>query len=133
MPSDHAYKMDYRKMLAFHDKSKADITIGVVAVPIEEAHRFGTLTLGENGYVTEYIEKPDIPRSNLVSMGIYIFNKDVLIKRIMRMQSSLPQCMISVSRLFPGWWGEIEYTGINTMISGAILALSMLIIIRAWS
>ena len=82
MPSDHAYKMDYRKMLAFHDKSKADITVGVVAVPIEEAHRFGTLTLGENGYVTEYIEKPDIPRSNLVSMGIYIFNKDVLIKRI---------------------------------------------------
>jgi len=46
MPSDHAYKMDYRKMLAFHDKSKADITIGVVAVPIEEAHRFGTLYPG---------------------------------------------------------------------------------------
>jgi len=82
MPSDHAYKMDYRKMLEFHDKSKADITVGVVPVPIEEAHRFGTLTLGENGYVTEYIEKPDIPKSNLVSMGIYIFNKDVLIQRI---------------------------------------------------
>ena len=82
MPSDHAYKMDYRKMLEFHDKSKADITVGVVPVPIEEAHRFGTLTLGENGYVTEYVEKPDIPKSNLVSMGIYIFNKDVLIKRI---------------------------------------------------
>ena len=82
MPSDHAYKMDYRKMLEFHDKSKADITVGVVPVPIEEAHRFGTLTLGENGYVTEYVEKPDIPRSNLVSMGIYIFNKDVLIQRI---------------------------------------------------
>jgi glucose-1-phosphate adenylyltransferase len=82
MPSDHAYKMDYRKMLEFHDKSKADITVGVVPVPIEEAHRFGTLTLGENGYVTEYVEKPDIPKSNLVSMGIYIFNKDVLMKRI---------------------------------------------------
>jgi glucose-1-phosphate adenylyltransferase len=82
MPSDHAYKMDYRKMLEFHDKSKADITVGVVPVPIEEAHRFGTLTLGENGYVTEYVEKPDIPKSNLVSMGIYIFNKDVLIQRI---------------------------------------------------
>jgi glucose-1-phosphate adenylyltransferase len=82
MPSDHAYKMDYRKMLEFHDKSKADITVGVVPVPIEEAHRFGTITLGENGYVTEYVEKPDIPKSNLVSMGIYIFNKDVLMKRI---------------------------------------------------
>jgi len=46
MPSDHAYKMDYRKMLEFHDKSKADITVGVVPVPIEEAHRFGTTYSG---------------------------------------------------------------------------------------
>ena len=81
MPSDQAYKMDYRKMLAFHEKSKADVTVGVVPVPIEEAHRFGTLTLDEDGHVIEYIEKPDVPRSNLVSMGIYIFNKDILIKR----------------------------------------------------
>jgi len=82
MPSDQAYKMDYRKMLAFHEKLKADVTIGVVPVPIEEAHRFGTLTLGENGQVIEYLEKPDVPKSNLVSMGIYIFNKDILIKRL---------------------------------------------------
>ncbi len=82
MPSDHAYKMDYRKMLNFHEKSKADITVGVVPVPIEEAHRFGTLTPDENGRVIEYVEKPDVPRSNLVSMGIYIFNKDILIERI---------------------------------------------------
>lgn len=82
MPSDHAYKMDYRKMLAFHEMSKADVTVGVVPVPLEEAHRFGTLTLGKNGYVTEYVEKPDEPRSNLVSMGVYIFNKDVLVKRL---------------------------------------------------
>jgi glucose-1-phosphate adenylyltransferase len=82
MPSDHAYKMDYRKMLAFHEKSKADVTVGVVPVPIQDAHRFGTLTVGNNGYVTEYIEKPDIPKSNLVSMGIYIFNKKVLIERL---------------------------------------------------
>ena len=82
MPSDHVYKMDYRKMLAFHEKSKADITVGVVPVPMEEAHRFGTLTLRNDGYVTEYIEKPDAPRSNMVSMGIYIFNKDILIRRL---------------------------------------------------
>ena len=82
MPSDHAYKMDYRKMLAFHEMSKADVTIGVVPVPIEEAHRFGTLTLGVDGHVIEYIEKPDVPKSNLVSMGIYIFNKDLLIERL---------------------------------------------------
>ena len=82
MPSDQAYKMDYSKMLAFHDKSKADITVGVVAVPIEEAHRFGTLTVGKDGNVNEYVEKPDVPRSNLVSMGIYIINKDVLVRRL---------------------------------------------------
>jgi len=84
MPSDLAYKMDYRKMLAFHEKSKADVTVGVVPVPIEEAHRFGTLTLDDNGYVNEYVEKPDIPTSNLVSMGIYIFNKETLIRRLIR-------------------------------------------------
>jgi glucose-1-phosphate adenylyltransferase len=82
IPSDHAYKMDYRKMLAFHEMSKADVTMGVVPVPIEEAHRFGTLTLGDDGRVIEYVEKPDVPESNLVSMGIYIFNKDVLIQRL---------------------------------------------------
>ena len=58
IPSDHAYKMDYRKMLAFHEMSKADVTIGAVPVPLAEAHRFGTLTLSKDGYVTEYIEKP---------------------------------------------------------------------------
>ncbi len=84
MPSDHAYKMDYRKMLAFHEKSRADVTVGVVPVPIEEAYRFGTLTVDDNGYVLEYVEKPDIPRSNLVSMGIYIFNKEALIRRLVR-------------------------------------------------
>ena len=82
MPSDHAYKMDYRKMFAFHEKSKADVTIAVFSVPIEEAHRFGTLTLEEDGRVIEYVEKPDIPRSNLISMGIYIINKNLLIKRL---------------------------------------------------
>ena len=82
MPSDQAYKMDYRKMLGFHEKSKADITVGVVPVPIEEAHRFGTLTVGKDGNVIEYVEKPDVPKSNLVSMGIYIINKDVLARRL---------------------------------------------------
>jgi len=106
MPSDHAYKMDYRKMLEFHDNSKADITVWCCTGANRRSAPFGTLSLGENGYVTEYVEKPDIPKSNLVSMGIYIFNKDVLIQRIMRTQSRLPQCTISVTRLFPGWSDE---------------------------
>ena len=82
MLSDHVYKMDYRKMLAFHEMSKADVTMGVVPVPIEKAHRFGTFMLGDDGRVIEYVEKPDVPESNLVSMGIYIFNKDFLIQRL---------------------------------------------------
>jgi glucose-1-phosphate adenylyltransferase len=69
-------------MLAFHEKSKADVTIGVVSVPLEEAHRSGTLTVEEDGSVIEYVEKPDILKRNLISMGIYIFNKGVLIRRL---------------------------------------------------
>jgi glucose-1-phosphate adenylyltransferase len=69
-------------MLAFHDSAGADITVSVIPVPMEEAHRFGTLVLENNGYVSEYMEKPDAPKSNLASMGIYIFNKDVLLDRL---------------------------------------------------
>ncbi|MGP8079440.1 MAG: glucose-1-phosphate adenylyltransferase family protein [Dehalococcoidales bacterium] len=106
MPSDHAYKMDYRKMLAFHNKSGADVTVGVVPVPIEEAHRFGTLTLGDNGYVTEYIEKPDVPKSNLVSMGIYIFNKDILISRLVRDAAELSSLHDFGYSIIPGMVGQ---------------------------
>ena len=111
MPSDHAYKMDYRKMLEFHDNSKADITVGVVPVPIEEAHRFGTLSLGENGYVTEYVEKPDIPKSNLVSMGIYIFNKDVLIQRIIEDAEQIASVHDFGYSIIPGMVGRDRVYG----------------------
>jgi len=66
-------------------------------------------------------------------MGIYIFNKDVLIKRIIEDAEQPASVHDFGFSIIPGMVGEIEYTGINTMISGAILALSMLIIIRAWS
>lgn len=82
MPSDHVYKMDYSKMIAFHEQSRADVTIAAVLVPKRQAFRFGVLSTDENGRVLEYIEKPAMPRSNLASMGIYIFNKDVLIRRL---------------------------------------------------
>jgi glucose-1-phosphate adenylyltransferase len=103
--------MDYRKMLEFHDNSKADITVGVVPVPIEEAHRFGTLSLGENGYVTEYVEKPDIPKSNLVSMGIYIFNKDVLIQRIIEDAEQIASVHDFGYSIIPGMVGRDRVYG----------------------
>ncbi len=74
--------MDYRQMLAFHEQVNADVTMGVVSVPIERAHRFGTVTADTEGRIVDFVEKPRIPQSNLVSMGIYVFNKEVLAQRL---------------------------------------------------
>jgi glucose-1-phosphate adenylyltransferase len=82
LAGDHIYRMDYRKMLDFHEKSGADVTVGVIEVPLEQAHRFGTVTAGENGQIWQFVEKSEMPQSNLASMGIYIFNKEVLTRRL---------------------------------------------------
>jgi glucose-1-phosphate adenylyltransferase len=74
LAGDHIYKMDYRPFLERHRATKADITCAVRTVPIEEAHRFGILALDELGMVTDFIEKPAKPPSNLVSMGVYVFS-----------------------------------------------------------
>jgi glucose-1-phosphate adenylyltransferase len=71
---DHIYKMDYSKMLAQHKKTHADCTIAVFKVPLEEAGRFGVLNTNPDGSVYEFEEKPKNPKSDLISMGIYIFN-----------------------------------------------------------
>lgn len=73
LSGDHIYKMDYNKMLEFHKKKNADCTIAVLDVSLEEASRFGIMTADENGYITEFEEKPKQPKSTLASMGIYIF------------------------------------------------------------
>lgn len=78
LAADHIYQMDYRKMLAFHESMRANVTIGVITVPIEQANRFGIVTVNKENKVIDFIEKPAIPTSNLASMGIYIFNRDVL-------------------------------------------------------
>ncbi len=73
LSGDHIYKMDYNKMLEFHKEKNADCTIAVLDVSLEEASRFGIMTADENGYITEFEEKPKQPKSTLASMGIYIF------------------------------------------------------------
>lgn len=78
LAGDHVYRMDYRKMKAFHEKMKADITIGVTRVPTEQAHRFGLVKMDHRGKVVEFVEKPEKPDTNLASMGIYLFNSNVL-------------------------------------------------------
>lgn len=78
LSGDHVYKMDYRNLIRFHREREADLTIAVIEVPWEEAHRFGVLSLNERGRVIDFEEKPPHPRSNLVNMGIYIFDRQVL-------------------------------------------------------
>ncbi len=82
LAGDHIYKMDYRKILAFHEQVKADVTVGVVQVPIEQADRFGTVTVDAEGRIVDFVEKSGTPRSDLVSMGIYVFNTEVLAERL---------------------------------------------------
>ena len=84
LSGDHIYKMNYDKMLAFHKERQADATIAVMEVPLKEASRFGIMnTDGETDRITEFVEKPPVPESNLASMGIYIFNWKLLRKLLL--------------------------------------------------
>lgn len=80
LSGDHIYRMDYSKMLDYHVKKNADCTIAVLKVPMEEASRFGIMSVNENSRITEFAEKPKQPKSNLASMGIYIFRRDKLVE-----------------------------------------------------
>ena len=84
LSGDHIYKMNYDKMLAYHKERQADATIAVIEVPLKEASRFGIMnTDGETDRITEFVEKPTVPQSNLASMGIYIFNWKLLRKLLL--------------------------------------------------
>ena len=74
LSGDHIYKMDYEVMLDYHKQKGAEVTLAAMPVPLEEAKRFGILITDEDRKITEFEEKPENPRSNLASMGIYIFN-----------------------------------------------------------
>ena len=83
LSGDHIYKMNYARMLAFHKESKADATIAVIEVPMKEASRFGIMNTDETGRIVEFEEKPEHPKSNLASTGIYIFNWKLLRKTLL--------------------------------------------------
>lgn len=78
LSGDHIYKMNYAKMLSYHKKNNADVTIAVMEVPWEEASRFGIMNTGDENRIVEFEEKPSAPKSNKASMGIYIFTWDKL-------------------------------------------------------
>ena len=88
---DHIYKMDYELMLEFHKKNNAQITLATYEVPWEDASRFGLVITDENNQILEFEEKPANPRSNKASMGIYIFNWEVL-KEALETLSEQPGC-----------------------------------------
>ena len=83
LSGDHIYKMNYAKMLAYHKEHKADATIAVIPVPMKEASRFGIMNTHEDGSIYEFEEKPAEPKSNLASMGIYIFSWNTLRKLLL--------------------------------------------------
>ncbi len=91
LSGDHIYKMDYEVMLDYHKSNNADLTIAVMPVPIEEASRFGVVITDENGKISEFEEKPPKPRSNLASMGIYIFTWKVLREALIA-TGDVPNC-----------------------------------------
>lgn len=83
LSGDHIYKMNYDKMLNHHKSCNADATIAVLEVPMKEASRFGIMNTDETGHILEFEEKPENPKSNLASMGIYIFNWKLLRKMLL--------------------------------------------------
>ena len=83
LSGDHIYKMNYDKMLQAHKDNGADATIAVIEVPMKEASRFGIMNTDEEGRIIEFEEKPEHPKSNLASMGIYIFNWKLLRKMLL--------------------------------------------------
>ncbi len=83
LSGDHIYKMDYRPMIDYHLAKGADLTIGVMPVPIEETNRFGIMQVDEDQRIVQFYEKPkDRDKGNLASMGIYVFSTHMLEKRL---------------------------------------------------
>jgi glucose-1-phosphate adenylyltransferase len=82
LAGDHVYKMRYEGMLEFHLSHKADVTVGVVEVPLEEGRRYGVLTLDKDDRIVDFQEKPSRPQSNLASMGIYVFKRECLVEAL---------------------------------------------------
>ena len=120
LSGDHIYKMDYEVMLDFHKKNESACTIAAMPVPLEEAKRFGILICDENRKIKEFEEKPEVPHSNLASMGIYIFTWKVLKEALIANADQpnldfgkhvIPYCFAKNERMFAfeynGYWKDV--------------------------
>lgn len=124
LSGDHIYKMDYEAMLDYHKTSKADITLATYQVPMEEASRFGVVITDDTGCIQEFEEKPEHPRSNKASMGIYIFNWKVLREALTALKDQpscdfgkhiIPYCHERGSKIcayeYKGYWKDVGTLG----------------------
>ena len=124
LSGDHIYKMDYEVMLDFHKQNHADVTIAVMPVPMEEASRFGIVVADEEHRIREFQEKPAEPKSNLASMGIYIFSWKVLKEALIANADVencdfgmhvIPYCFDKGERIFAyeynGYWKDVGTLG----------------------
>lgn len=124
LSGDHIYKMDYEVMLDYHKEHHADVTIAAMPVPMEEASRFGIVVADSDGQIEEFQEKPSEPKSNLASMGIYIFSWKVLKEALMELKDVpgcdfgkhiIPHCHEGGKRLFAyeynGYWKDVGTLG----------------------
>ena len=124
LSGDHIYKRDYEVMLDYHKENNADVTIAAMPVPIEEAGRFGIVITDEDGRITEFQEKPPQPKSNLASMGIYIFSWPALKEALVALKDEpgcdfgkhiIPYCHEKNERLFAyeynGYWKDVGTLG----------------------
>ena len=120
LSGDHIYKMDYKIMLDYHKANNADITIAAMPVPMEEASRFGVVVTDKDSRITEFEEKPEHPKSNLASMGIYIFSWKVLKEALIKLKNQqgcdfgkhvIPYCFENNKRIFAfeynGYWKDV--------------------------
>ena len=120
LSGDHIYKMDYKIMLDYHKANNADITIAAMPVPMEEASRFGVAVTDKDSRITEFEEKPEHPKSNLASMGIYIFSWKVLKEALIKLKNQqgcdfgkhvIPYCFENNKRIFAfeynGYWKDV--------------------------
>ncbi len=121
---DHIYKMDYEVMLEYHKSNHADVTIATIPVPMEEASRFGVVITDEHGQITDFQEKPKVPKSNLASMGIYIFSWKILKNALIKLSDQqgcdfgkhiIPFCHENGNRIFAyeynGYWKDVGTLG----------------------
>lgn len=124
LSGDHIYKMDYEMMLDFHKEKNADVTIAAMPVPMEEANRFGIVVTDGENRITAFEEKPENPRSNLASMGIYIFSWPVLRDALIQKKDEpgcdfgkhvIPYCFEQEKRMYAyeysGYWKDVGTLG----------------------